>query len=96
MNLINIIAVIGILGVIFLLFKFKKLETLALLAALRAEALIMLSGTKKLEWAVDWLYSQKLFKDSFLNLIPKNFTKWVVNMIFNKNKANIVKEYKIK
>ena len=96
MNLINIIAIIGILVGGFLLFKFRKLETLALLAALKAEALGMIAGYRKLEWAVDWLYSQKLFKDSFLNLIPKHFTKWVVNMVFNKNKANIVKEYKIK
>ena len=56
MNLINIIAIIGILVGGFLLFKFRKLETLALLAALKAEALGMIVGYRKLEWAVDWLY----------------------------------------
>lgn len=95
-NIINIILVVSIIIIIFLLFKFKKLETLAVLAALKAEALGMVAGSKKLEWAVDWLYNQKLFKDSFLALIPKKFTKWLINSIFNQNKLLIEKEYRSK
>ena len=91
-NIINIVIVIIILAVAFLLFKYKKLETIAVLAALKAEGLSMISGSKKLEYAVDWLYSQQLFKDSFLSLIPRNFTKWVVNFVFNHKKFLIEKE----
>ena len=91
-NIINIIIVIIILAGAFLLFKYKKLETLAVLAALKAESLSMISGSKKLDYAVDWLYSQKLFKDSFLSLIPRNFTKWIVNSVFNHKKFLIEKE----
>ena len=91
-NVINIIVFILILLSGYLLFKYKKLETIAVLATLKAEGLIMLSGTKKLEWAVDWLYSQKLYKDTFLSLIPRNFTKWFVNLVFNNKKPLIEKE----
>jgi hypothetical protein len=91
-NIINIAVFILILLFGFLLFKYKKLETLAVLAALKAEGLTMISGRKKLEWAVDWIYDQKLFKDSFLSLIPRNFTKWVVNVVFNHKKTLIEKE----
>ena len=91
-NVINIIVFILILLSGYLLFKYKKLETIAVLAALKAEGLSMLSGTKKLEWAVDWLYSQKLYKDTFLSLIPRNFTKWFVNLVFNNKKLLIEKE----
>ena len=95
-NIINIILIASILIIAFLLFKFKKLETLAVLAALKAEALGMVAGSKKLECAVEWLYKQKLFKDSFLALIPKNFTKWLINFVFNQNKLLIEKEYRSK
>ena len=91
-NIINLVIIALILAGVFLLFKYKKLETLAVLAALKAEGLSMISGSKKLEYAVDWLYSQKLFKDSFLSLIPRSFTKWVVNFIFNHKKLLIEKE----
>ena len=91
-NIINLVIIALILAGVFLLFKYKKLETLAVLAALKAEGLSMISGSGKLEYAVDWLYSQKLFKDSFLSLIPKSFTKWVVNFIFNHKKLLIEKE----
>jgi multisubunit Na+/H+ antiporter MnhC subunit len=91
-NIINIAIIILILAGIFLLLKYKKLETLAVLAALKAEGITMITGSKKLEYAVDWLYSQKLFKDSFLSLIPKNFTKWVVNFVFNQKKLLIEME----
>ena len=91
-NIINIIIVIVILAGIFLLLKYKKLETLAVLAALKAEGLSMIPGSKKLDFAVEWLYSQKLFKDSFLSLIPRSFTKWTVNFIFNHKKLLIEKE----
>lgn len=94
-NIINVIIILVILTGAFLLLKYKKLETLAILAALKAEGLSMISGTKKLEFAVDWLYSQKLFRDSFLSLIPRNFTKWVVNFVFNNNKLLIEKENRI-
>ncbi|MDR2879782.1 MAG: hypothetical protein LBV03_07710 [Fusobacteriales bacterium] len=95
-NIINLVIITLILTGIFLLFKYKKLETLAVLAALKAESLSMISGSKKLDYAVDWLYSQKLFKDSFLSLIPRNFTKWVVNFIFNRKKLLIEKENRTK
>ena len=95
-NIINITIIVSILIIAFLLFKFKKLQTLAVLAALKAEALGMGAGSKKLEWAVEWLYKQKLFKDSFLALIPKNFTKWIVDFVFNQNKLLIEKEYRNK
>lgn len=95
-NIINIAIIILILAGIYLLFKYKKLETLAVLAALKAEGTAMISGSKKLEYAVDWLYSQKLFKDSFLSLIPKNFTKYVVNFVFNQKKFLIEKENRAK
>ena len=91
-NIINLVIIVLILAGVFLLFKYKKLETLAVLAALKAEGLSMISGSTKLEYAVDWLYSQKLFKDSFLSLIPRSFTKWVVNFIFNHKKLLIEKE----
>ena len=91
-NIINITIVIVILAGAFLLFKYKKLETLAVLAALKAEGISMISGSKKLEYAVDWLYSQKLFKDTFLSLIPRNFTKLIVNFVFNHKKLLIEKE----
>ena len=91
-NIINITITIVILAGTFLLFKYKKLETLAVLAALKAEGISMISGSKKLEYAVDWLYSQKLFKDTFLSLIPRNFTKWIVNFVFNHKKLLIEKE----
>ncbi len=91
-NIINLVIIALILAGVFLLFKYKKLETLAVLAALKAEGLSMISGAGKLEYAVDWLYSQKLFKDSFLSLIPRSFTKWVVNFIFNHKKLLIEKE----
>lgn len=91
-NIINLVIIALILTGVFLLFKYKKLETLAVLAALKAEGLSMISGSSKLEYAVDWLYSQKLFKDSFLSLIPRSFTKWVVNFIFNHKKLLIEKE----
>ena len=91
-NIINITIVIVILAGAFLLFKYKKLETLAVLAALKAEGISMIAGSKKLEYAVDWLYSQKLFKDTFLSLIPRNFTKWIVNFVFNHKKLLIEKE----
>ena len=91
-NIINLVIIVLILTGVFLLFKYKKLETLAVLAALKAEGLSMISGSKKLDYAVDWLYSQKLFKDSFLSLIPRSFTKWVVNFIFNHKKLLIEKE----
>ncbi|MCP1225220.1 hypothetical protein [Sebaldella sp. S0638] len=95
-NIINITIVIVILAGAFLLFKYKKLETLAVLAALKAEGISMISGSKKLEYAVDWLYSQKLFKDTFLSLIPRNFTKWIVNFVFNHKKLLIEKENRAK
>ncbi|WP_435309519.1 hypothetical protein [Sebaldella termitidis] len=91
-NIINLVIIALILAGVFLLFKYKKLETLAVLAALKAEGLSMISSSGKLEYAVDWLYSQKLFKDSFLSLIPRSFTKWVVNFIFNHKKLLIEKE----
>ena len=91
-NIINLVIIVLSLAGVFLLFKYKKLETLAVLAALKAEGLSMISGSSKLEYAVDWLYSQKLFKDSFLSLIPRSFTKWVVNFIFNHKKLLIEKE----
>ncbi len=92
MSILNVVLVVVILVGGFLLFKFKKLETLALLAALKAESFGLIGGTIKLEWAVEWLYSQKLFKDSFLALIPKNITKWIVNFVFNRNRLIIEKE----
>ena len=96
LSIVNITVIIFILLFVYLLFKYKKLEVLAVLAALKAEGLSMVSGTKKLEWAVDWLYSQKLFKDSFLSLIPRNYTKWFINIVFNHKKNLIEKESRSK
>ncbi len=91
-SITNIIVFVIILLFIFLLFKYKKLETISILAALKAEGISMISGTKKLEYAVEWIYNQKLFKDTFLSLIPRNFTKWFINIIFNHQKSLIEKE----
>ena len=91
-NIINIAIICVILVVGLLLFKFKKLETLSLFSALKAETMSSLSGSKKLEYAVDWLYSQKIFKDSILRMIPKNVAKWFINFLFNKKKGLIEKE----
>lgn len=91
-NIINITIIITIILILFLLFKYKKLETLAVLAALKAESLSMISGTKKLEWAVEWLYKQKLFQDSILSLVPKKYTKYLINFVFNQKKLLIEKE----
>ena len=91
-SIINITIFILILLFIFLLLKYKKLETIAILAALKVEGISMISGTKKLECAVDWIYNQQLFRDTFLSLIPRNVTKWYINVVFNHKKALIEKE----
>lgn len=84
--IINTSVVMGILALGWFLWTYKKVQALFLIATVKAEVQKQFKGREKLEFALKWVMKQNFYKNSILKFIPHKLIKWIINIIFNKNK----------